>query len=89
MKRLLHINRNIIQHNAKHGKKLPVCRVQEGKNSRYGQTVDIHGPSKMVYDPDHPLPCGAKLWIETDAEVTITGESTYPEIRELMKLGLE
>jgi len=89
MKKFLHINRNIIQHNAKHGKNLPVCRVQEGHTSRYGQTVDIHGPSTMIYDPDHPLSCGAKLWIETEADITITGEATFTEIRELMKQGLE
>lgn len=31
--------------------------------------VEIKGPSKMVYSPDKPLSCGARLWIETDAEV--------------------
>lgn len=88
MKKLIHINRNIIQHNAKYGKKLPVCRVQEGSKSRYGQTIDIHGPSKMVYDPEHPLKCGAKLWIETEAKITIHGEATFANIKKLMKLNL-
>jgi hypothetical protein len=27
----------------------------------------------MVYRPDKPRPCGAKLWIETDAEVKMIG----------------
>jgi hypothetical protein len=35
--------------------------------------VDIKGTSKMVYRPDAPRPCGAKLWIETEAEVEMIG----------------
>lgn len=88
MKRLLHINRNIIQYNAKHGTEFPVCRVQEGSKSRYGTTVDIHGESRMVYNPENPLSCGAKLWIETEADVTVHGEATFAEIKELMKRNL-
>jgi hypothetical protein len=28
----------------------------------------------MVYRPDKPRPCGAKLWIETDSELELIGE---------------
>jgi hypothetical protein len=56
----IHINRNIIQQNNKNNTDLPVCRVQEGSKARYGRSVEIHGPSKMVYRPDKPLSCGAK-----------------------------
>lgn len=72
MTKIIHINRNIIQRNSKNGTTEPVCRVQEGKKVTYGMTVEILGPSKMVYRPDDPLPCGAKLWIETDSEVIIS-----------------
>jgi hypothetical protein len=81
MKKLIHINRNIIQYNAKHGTNLPVCRIQDGSMTRYGMAVDILGPSRMVYDPENPLKCGAKLWIETDADIEIDGECTYQEIQ--------
>lgn len=48
--------------------------------------VEIHGPSKLVYDPNgpkaregHPLalirkgvaPLGTKIWVETTAELTV------------------
>jgi ferredoxin-thioredoxin reductase catalytic subunit len=33
MKKYIHINRNIIQQNEKHGRELPVCRVQEGNKA--------------------------------------------------------
>ena len=71
MKTIIHVNRNIIQRNAKNGTNEPVCRVQRGSKVFYGHRVKIKGPSEMVYDPEHPLRCGAKLWIETDSEVEI------------------
>jgi hypothetical protein len=74
MKKIIHINKNIIQQNSKRDTKEPVCRVQEGHSVRYCMEVHIHGPSKMVYSPDKPLSCGAKLWIETEADITLVGE---------------
>jgi len=32
----------------------------------------------VVYSPDRPLSCGAKVWIETDAEVRLGGVSEPP-----------
>ena len=33
--------------------------------------VKIEGPSKVVYSPDKPLPCGARVWIETEEKVVL------------------
>lgn len=71
--KIIHINRNIIQQNAKHGRENPVCRVEENGNVTYCMEVVINGPSRMVYRPSNPRPCGAKLWIETDSEVELIG----------------
>jgi len=71
--KIIHINRNIIQKNAKRGEQEPVVRVEEKGVVTYCMEVDIKGPSRMVYRPDKPRPCGAKLWIETDAEVEMIG----------------
>jgi hypothetical protein len=30
------------------------------------------GPSEVIYSPDKPLSCGAKVWVETHSEVLIT-----------------
>ncbi len=84
-KKIIHINRNVIQHNAKHGTKAPVCRVQIGNITTYGMEVEIHGPSIMVYRPDEPLKCGAKLWIETEAEITIKDQMPFSEVKKLQK----
>jgi len=72
--KIIHINRNIIQANAKHDKQDPVIRFEENGKVIYCMEVNIKGPSRMVYSPDKPRKCGAKLWIETDAEVELIGE---------------
>lgn len=84
MKRI-HVNAWLIKYNAKHGTNFPPCRVEDGPKTRYGSEVQILGPSKMVYSPKRPLACGAKLWIETDAEVKILDEVDYKKIRKQME----
>ena len=74
MQTVIHINRNIIQSNAKHGTTRPVCRVETGGVVTYCMEVEIQGLSRMVYRPDKPRACGAKLWIETDAPCILHGE---------------
>lgn len=70
MKRI-HINQHIIKRNAKLGESNPVITIKQGKTNTYAHNVEILGPSKLVYSPDKPLACGAKVWIETTAEITI------------------
>lgn len=72
MKKIIHINRNVIQSNAKNGTNEPVCRVEQDKDISYWHRVKILGPCEMIYDPEHPLKCGAKLWIETEAELSLS-----------------
>ena len=69
MKTVIHVNQHAIRSNAKHGKNEPVLTVKTYKSNDYAHEVDIHGPSKVVYRPDKPLSCGARVWIETQAEV--------------------
>jgi hypothetical protein len=73
MKTIIHINRNIIQRNNKRNESKPVVRVEQGRDITYCMEVDIKGSSKMIYRPDSPRPCGAKLWIETEADVEMIG----------------
>lgn len=81
--KIIHINKNIIQFNAKHGTTFPVCRVEEGKKVTYCMEVEIYGPSKMVYRPECARECGAKLWIETDSEIRMLYPKTYAQFREM------
>jgi hypothetical protein len=67
----IHVNMHHIRYNNKHEDKKPVITVKTSSSNTYGNEVEIHGPSKVVYSPDKPLPCGARLWIETTSEVDI------------------
>ena len=71
MKRI-HVNMHKVRANKKHGTNEPVLTIKEGKCNTYCHEVDILGPSKLVYRPDKPLSCGARVWIETDAEIKTT-----------------
>lgn len=68
MKAQIHVNQHNIKHNASHIDKLPVLTIKTYKDNRYANEVTINGPSKIVYSPDKPLPCGARVWIETDSD---------------------
>ena len=69
MKTIIHVNQHVIKANAKTGATDPVLTVKTYKENIYAHEVEIKGPSRIVYSPDKPLSCGAKVWIETEAEV--------------------
>ena len=73
MKKLIHVYQQRIRSNAKApaAERQPPVIVREGRARAYGNEVVIHGPSRLVYSPDKPLSCGAKVWIETAAEVEV------------------
>ena len=73
MKTKIHVNQHNIRANSK-GADLPVLTVKTYKENRKCNRVAVHGPSVVVYSPDKPLSCGAKVWIETEAEVTVDEE---------------
>lgn len=82
-KSVIHVNRQNIAYNAKIGEDiLPVYTVKTGSGpARYGYGVKINGPSELV-DPRvrKQLSCGARAWIETEAEVELVGEMSWPEV---------
>lgn len=71
MKTIIHVNQHVIKSNAKTGANDPVLTVKTYKENRYAKEVVIKGNSKIVYSPHKPLSCGAKVWIETQAEVEL------------------
>lgn len=71
MKTIIHVNQHVIKANAKNGTNDPVLTVKTYRSNEYCHEVEILGPSKVIYSPDKPLSCGAKVWIETDSEVRI------------------
>ena len=71
MKTIIHVNQHAVKANAKNGTNDPVLTVKTYKDNRYAHTVDVKGPSKIVYSPNKPLSCGARVWVETQAEVEV------------------
>ena len=81
-KKIIHVNQHKIKSNHKTGVREPVLTVKthkkkkgEGYNKTHSQNdycheVEIEGPCKVIYSPDDPLPCGARVWIETVDKVT-------------------
>ena len=75
MKKRIHINQHVIRANKNNGEANPPITVKTSKRNIYADRVEIRGPSNIVYSPNKPLSCGARVWIETDAPVWIhTGE---------------
>ena len=74
MKTRIHVNQHKIRSNKKNNLNEPVITVKTSKSNTYAHQVKILGPSKVIYSPDKPLSCGAKVWIETEAEVKIFNE---------------
>lgn len=74
-KKILHVYQQRIRSNiaAPAEKREPPIIIRDGHKRRYGNAVDIKGPCRLVYSPDKPLSCGARLWIETEADVEVTG----------------
>jgi hypothetical protein len=72
MKTKIHVNQHNIRANAKGGD-LPVITVKDYKqNRKVNEAKIIHNGevvAKVVYSPEKPLSCGAKVWIETECNV--------------------
>jgi hypothetical protein len=71
MKTIVHVNQHVVKANAKTGANDPVLTVKTYKTNTYAKEVVIDGPSKVVYSPDKPLSCGARVWIETESPVEV------------------
>jgi len=75
MKTIIHVNQHVIRNNLKTGSREPTLTVKQGRKNTYASDVLIHGPSRVVYSSDKPLSCGARVWIETEAEVEFVGKT--------------
>ena len=67
----VHVNQHVIRANQKHGTDDPVFTVKHGRHNDKARSVEITGRSRLVYSPDKPLSCGAKVWIQCEAIVGI------------------
>jgi hypothetical protein len=72
IKKIINVNTILVRSNCKTGAREPVIRVKIGsKKPVYTDYVEVGGPCRLTYDHDHPKE-GAKVWLETFAEVKFT-----------------
>ena len=64
-KTIVHINSNTIKQNIKKSpeQREPVIAIK-GATNIYVHQLEIPAPCRVVYQPDKPCSCGAKVWIE-------------------------
>lgn len=73
---IIHINAHKIRSNAKNGTREPVITVKRGKTNTYGHEVVIRDDegrevARVIYRPDKPLSCGARVWLTTELNVEV------------------
>lgn len=71
--KIIHVHQQRIRRNigkAPEEREPPII-VIDGKARRYGSSIRINGPCEIVYSPDKPLACGARLWVSTESEVIV------------------
>jgi hypothetical protein len=66
----IHVNQHIIRGNRRDGTNDPPITIKTSRANVRAHEVRIDGPSRLVYSPDKPLSCGARLWVETHATTT-------------------
>jgi len=67
----IHVNQHVIKANAKNGENNPIFTIKQGGKNTYAHNVKVKGEMELVYSPDKPLSCGAKVWIETRGEIEL------------------
>lgn len=72
----LHVNQHEIRANANDGGDRPVLTIKTSGGNTYAHEValidqDGNEVARVVYRPDKPLDCGARVWIETRLETRI------------------
>ena len=72
----IHVNQHVIKANAKSGERNPVFTIKQGGKNTYATRVKVVGEMELVYSPDKPLSCGAKVWIETRGDIQIATVDT-------------
>ena len=70
----IHVNQHVIKANAKNGENNPIFTVKQGGKNTYAFNVKVKGEMELVYSPDKPLSCGAKVWIETRGDIELDGK---------------
>ena len=76
----IHVNQHVIKANAKNGENNPIFTIKQGGKNTYAHNVKVKGEMELVYSPDKPLSCGAKVWIETRGDIILDKSSDTKDL---------
>lgn len=79
-KKIIHVNRQHIAQNAKDGGNRPIYTIKDGGKTIYARGVKWDGPSELV-PQGRQLSCGARAWVETEAELSLLDAMTFAEAK--------
>ena len=65
------VNQHKIRSNKKNNRNEPVVKIQQGNRVNYCHDIEITGKCRLVYSPNKPLDCGARVWIEIEPDVVL------------------
>lgn len=72
----IHVNQHVIRGNTAEISEPPLT-VKVARSNYRAHEVEVLGPSVVVYRPEHPLSCGARVWIETRAIVRVRNGNVW------------
>lgn len=81
MLKRIHVNQHVIRRNRKESRDDPPLAIKTSRQNVKAHRVEIAGPSTVVYSPDKPLACGARVWIETNADVVVCDAEGNPRLQ--------
>lgn len=67
----IHVNQFVIRRNKREGRNDPPITIRTSHGVHRTRSVKIMGLSYVIYEPNKPLSCGARLWIETKDDVIL------------------
>lgn len=73
MLKRIHVDQHAVRRNLRADTPEPVISVKTYRENLKAFEVELLGPGKVVYRPEKPLSCGARVWIETDLPVRVNG----------------
>ena len=67
----IHVNSHIVRTNSKTGEVAPPLTIRRGSRIERAHSVQLIGSARVVYQPNKPLKCGAKIWIECEDAIGV------------------
>jgi len=74
MKTRIYIDRPVLQRNREFNMNKPAVIVERGAHVIHCMEVELHGPSKIVYDSAANNGDAITVWMETEHPITVIGE---------------